>query len=288
MTVIIKKKDSLKERAIQRYKRKKVALLLDSVMEDKPSLEQEQWKVIYNNISNIPDTKITVCNSFDEVKKHYMLKKSVLLLVNYDIMEDRTRLFNFLIHLKEMKNIPFIFFAASPEELVLKYRENLFIYQEADDFITFPLTLPIFKQKISKALSGRYRKTKRFSLDDAVMYSLPMQTEEKFEGSIMDLSLEGFYLKTKKEVFKSSDQIQLHIPLSKYNLFNIKYGEILKVAGQVKRVNISGNEAGCEIVHLEESQKIVLINIINQISIKKPTKKKKLGSVQKAIVEEAS
>jgi len=288
MTVIIKKKDSIQERAIQRFKRKKIALLLDSVMEDKPSLEQEQWKVVYSNISNIPDTKITVCNSFEDVKKHYMLKKSVLLLVNYDIIEDRTKLFDFLIHLKELKNIPFIFFATSPEELVLKYRENLFIYQEADDFVTFPLTLPILKQKISKALSGRFRKTKRFNLFDAVMYSLPMQAEEKFEGSIMDLSLEGFYLRTRKEVFKSSDQIQLHIPLSKYGLFNIKYGEILKVAGQVKRVNISGNEAGCEIVHLEEAQKMVLINIINQISTKKTIKKKKLDAVQKALDEKAS
>ena len=69
MTVIIKKKDSIQERAIQRFKRKKIALLLDSVMEDKPSLEQEQWKVVYSNISNIPDTKITVCNSFEDVKK---------------------------------------------------------------------------------------------------------------------------------------------------------------------------------------------------------------------------
>lgn len=264
MPVIIKKKNSLHQQAVEKFKRQKAVLFYDNASEQHHQKYQNQKQQMQKVIQRIEDTKLLVRETFKDVERTYMQKKTVVLIVHY-LAEDNTDLIAFLVYLKQKKNTPLFFLTTHPEGLVTEYRAKLFAYQEADDFVTLPLKEPVFYQKIQRMMAGNFRKAKRFKMSDPVFYMLPMIGDERIEASLLDISLSGFYISTKNEIFKTDQQLQLQIPLARYRLFRLKYGELLKLGAKVERVNISGNEAGCSLLHVEEIQKEILLVLIEKI-----------------------
>ncbi len=281
MPVIIKKKDALRHEALERYKRQKIVIIFDQPASQDESPLGKSIELIFNLVKKTPDMKMVGVSSPPELEKAYMQKRAFVLLVNFNLYENPDDLMALMVNLKRLKNIPFLFYTDNSNELVMKYRQHLFVYQEADDFIALPATKAIISQKLKKLMDGKYRKAKRFNLSDNIFYTLPMQGDKKYDAQLMDLSMGGLYIKTAKEVFNPNQQIQIQIPLGNYKLFNRDYGELLKLAVRVKRVNISGNEAGCELNYLEEDQQILLKNIIERISLKNLSLKGKTKKLKK-------
>lgn len=250
-----------------RLSRQKHVVYLDIPQKSKDTIEKSQSHREYEMFKAIEDIKLVVGSSYDFVERAYKHKKAILLVVNFSISIEKTDLFDFLVHLKDINNLPFLFILppSQSNRLIANYRETLFIYQEADDFITTPVVNSVLTAKVNRAVSGNYRQAKRFRADDAVNYTFPMRDDKLLKARLLDISISGFHLRTDDGIFTNGEQLQMQIPLSKYRLFDINYGELLKVAGVVERTNIAGNEAGCRINHLEEKQKSMLKLVVHNI-----------------------
>jgi hypothetical protein len=99
---------------------------------------------------------------------------------------------------------------------------------------------------------------------------------------LVDMSLVGFGVLVKQEpLLTRGEQVRIHVPLPPFGLFHPQYGEVLKLAGRVRRMSIDGHRLGCSLEHVTAMQLdcltrllelVVRKNRLARLQVQKPAK----------------
>lgn len=181
--------------------------------------------------------------------------RSIQLLLLDDEFADLDQILTQVRVVKEKRHpnpVPVLFLTRDPKRLIEAYHDQLFVYQESDDYFHYDRvpanqTLAAIKTSIE---SGSRRRSRRYKVDlDVTFRTL---THEAFrQGKLVDLSMHGALIATGADwSFKAGDQLVVSIPISRY--FTPENGDFLRLPALVRRVQISGSTAAISFEHLSE------------------------------------
>jgi hypothetical protein len=199
---------------------------------------------------------IVSARNADDVLR-YAARNIVLTIMDDEFLkrQDTLRLVK---SLKESKNdgpMPTLFLTKDPAALVEAYQKELLPWHEVDEYVEFDDTPrhAIFR-KIKSGIETQYRRrAKRFKVDMPVHFQVLDTGDVKYEGKILDFSIHGALISTSNGVhqFSTKDQIIVHLPFSKYVKGDT---DILRISARVRRVLISGDQAGISWEYLSDEK----------------------------------
>lgn len=206
-----------------------------------------------------------------------MAKMISLLVIADEFHGSLEKTFSAVTQIKKKKaadGVPTLFLTYNEKELVKKYRQELMPFHEVDEFLSLAnLQVPVFFMRIRSSLRGSAkRRSRRFTFDIPVTY-YDLTTGKTLEGRLEDLSLHGAMLSASNgSVFSEGGQIRVNLNVA--NIQNASEGEFLRVRAKVRRLLISGNQAGISFESLNERQTLVLTKLISQLITKQMAAKR--------------
>lgn len=219
---------------------------------------------------NFPQLAISHPETTRELTRQFGRNIS-LLVIDHDF-EQGEGVFELIKTLKEKRNterIPVLFMTKHPSKLVATYHKMLLPYQETDDYVSYSKdsTQKILSRiKNGVELSGK-TKTRRFSINHTVSF-FHLDTNQTFEGKIVDLSIHGAELIAKNSIlFREGEQLKISIPTLR--ILNSSMGEFLKLSARVRRVFIGGNHAGISFEYVSEVQNARLTEFVVNFATKR-------------------
>ena len=168
--------------------------------------------------------------------------------------------------LKETKSdgpLPTLFLTKDAAALVAAYQKELLPWHEVDEYVQFQ-EVPrhdIFRKIKSGIESQNRRRAKRFKVDMPMHFQVLDTGDVKYEGQILDFSIHGALISAPNGIhsFSTKDQIMVHLPLSSY----VKgEADILRISARVRRVLISGDQAGISWEYLNDDKVAVMTKLL--------------------------
>jgi hypothetical protein len=208
-----------------------------------------------------------VARSPDDFLK-YTARNIVLAIVD-DELTDRDSTLRLVRKAKESKTdgpMPTLFLTKEPNALLKSYQRELQLYHEVDEYLNMAdISRHAIFTKIKSGIESRsQRRGRRFKVSIPVSFQALETGETKYQGTIEDFSIYGALLSVEANVhyFSSKDQLLIHIPLSQY----VKgQPDIFRVAARVRRVLISGYQAGISWEYMSDEKMAVMTKILTTI-----------------------
>ena len=121
-------------------------------------------------------------------------------------------------------------------------------------------------KKLKKLGTAKSRAAKRYEINVPIkMFRL--NNDQKYDVVLSDLSLVGFGIKIKThDIFKITEQVQIKIPTYRYDIFDINYGDFLKISGRLRRISIDSQTLGFSNEFLSSSQTGLLLKLIEKLA----------------------
>ncbi len=217
--------------------------------------------------SNFPQYAITTPKSLGEMQRQ--LNRAISLLIiddEFDSMDKVLQMVQVLKTKRRKDQVPVLFFSRNTDELIKSYHKRLLQYHELDEMVPYDRLSNV--QVMSRVRVGleqkNRRKSRRYTVD--IPLSLfHLQGNRMMTGRIVDLSVHGAKLVTDEEnfVFRLGDQLKLHIPISEFVL--PLEGDFLRLSAKVRRVFISGNDAGISFEHMSDNQFLQLTKYLTSL-----------------------
>lgn len=184
--------------------------------------------------------------------------RNIILTVISDDFMDLDGTLDLVKLMKERKNesaIPVLFLTKNPDTLIHAYSKKLAAWHEVDEYIVPALTPRQYLfSKVKAGIEERYRRrSRRYKINFPITFTVLNEGDRKFKGTVIDLSVHGAQIQVHDGyIFTPRDQLIVHLPYGNY----VKDAEtdILRVAGKVKRIYISGDRAGISWEHLSDSK----------------------------------
>jgi hypothetical protein len=210
--------------------------------------------------SQFPKLTFVTARNSDDVMR-YASRNIVLSIFDDEFLtrQDTMRLVRKLKETKTDGPMPTLFLTKSTGDLVDSYRQELLPWHEVDEYVHYesePRHVIFRKIKFGIESQNR-RRAKRFKVDIPVHFQVLDMGDIKYSGQIRDFSIHGALISVAEGThnFSTRDQIMVHLPLSKY----VKgAADILRISARVRRVLISGDQAGLSWEYLSE-EKIALL-----------------------------
>jgi hypothetical protein len=198
----------------------------------------------------------------------YTVRNIVLAIVD-DELAEREETMRLVRKAKEQKTdgpMPTLFLTKDPNSLLKAYQRELQLYHEVDEYLNIADSPrhAIFT-KIKAGIESRYqRRGRRYKVTMPVYFQVLDSGETRFSGTILDFSIYGALLSVDENVhyFSGKDQLLIHIPVSQY--FKGQ-SDIFRVAARVRRVLISGYQAGISWEYLSDEKMAVMTKILTSI-----------------------
>ena len=230
------------------------------------NFDHELAKSIENHVrSQYPNLAVAAPRSPTDLNR--LFGKLVSLLVVFDdFMGSMAETIKTVAAAKKKKgpgSVPTLFLTHHPESLVTEYHGSLLAFHEVDEFLPLRnLRAPVLQMRIRSALRDtKRRRSRRFDLNMPVTY-FDLSTGQTLPGRLTDMSLHGALLKSLDgRVFKVGDQIRLSIDASK--VVKPTDGEFLKISAKVRRVFISGDQAGISFEYINDRQTSIIIDLLS-------------------------
>lgn len=210
----------------------------------------------------------------DELMKQF--SRQIVLLVFDDEFCDLDEGMRMVAELKRKKNsavVPVLFLTRQPERLIESYNKLLLPYQEGDEYVNYS-KVPVSHvfSKVRAGLSNKNRRrSRRYKVDVPISYYV-LEKDAYFEGRLTDLSLHGAMIRSEdNRIFGEGEQVKLHLPVE--GVFKQNEGDFLKMSARVRRVFISGNQAGVSFEHVNESQLVKLTTYLTDLVNTQNTRK---------------
>lgn len=202
----------------------------------------------------------------DEALKVLLIKNIEFIILDCSFFGDDLLSVEYALEIKKHKKVPVYFITRNEGRLIREYRERMALYEEMDDYSSSPIDLVELTRKLRRASTLDSRAAKRFSVDEKVLVRrLVSDTFE--EARLVDLSLVGFGVQIETlPLLTRGEQVRIHLPLPAFSLFHPQYGELLKLAGRVRRVAIDGRRVGCSLEHATPLQLDCLTRLLEQIA----------------------
>lgn len=205
----------------------------------------------------------------DDVIKAFHLRPIKILILDNSLFQSDALAVDFALELKKINHeCKIIFVPIHEDELLQCYRNKLFAYEENDDYIPMPADVNIISKRLRDFSQKESRTTKRFSLRNFNAQMEIIESGEKRDVQVSDLSLMSFAcLLPEGLTLKKGTQLTINIPLYHFKYFHRQFGEFLKLAGKVQRVSLDGKQVGCSIEHITPLRLEALMVVIEQLSV---------------------
>jgi hypothetical protein len=226
----------------------------------------------------------SVANSRDVEDLLRSFKRKVLLLILDDEfvgIEESLQLALKFKKISKEASPPILFLTRNPELLIEGYRRVLAGFHEGDDYIHYPkFGLAHITSRIRAGLLFQYRRrSRRYRVSLDLQYYL-LTDDQYHTGKIIDLSVHGGLIEAADgHVFRPGEQLKLHLPIFAGNGGHDK-GEFLHLSARVRRVVISGTQAGISFEHMTEHQSLALTELVTDISRRQLAKRAAVARVQ--------
>lgn len=207
-----------------------------------------------------------------------LMSKLISLLIIFDeFYENMDKTLDAVAFMKRKKSsdgLPTLFVTHDEGSLIKKYHEQLLPFHETDELVSLRnLHVPVLFMRIRSALRGpSKRRSRRFDFQLPVTY-FDLNSGKVLNGTLEEISLHGGLLKSLDgNIFAVGDQVRLNVNVAKVQRPN--EGEFLRVSAKVRRLYISGSQAGVSFEFLNERQMLVLtqllsLNMNRQMAIKR-------------------
>jgi hypothetical protein len=176
---------------------------------------------------------------------------------------------------------PILFLTRNPESLIEGYRRVLAGFQEGDDYIQYSkFGLAHITSRIRAGLMFQYRRrSRRYRVSVDLKYYL-LSDNQFHNGKVIDLSVHGGLIEASDgHVFRPGEQLKLHLPLLS-GPGGSDRGEFLHLSARVRRVVISGSQAGISFEYLTELQSLAITDLITDISRRQLIKRAAVSKAQ--------
>jgi hypothetical protein len=202
----------------------------------------------------------------DEALKVLLLKNVELIVVDHTFFGDDVLAVEYGLEIKKRKKCHVFFTTRNEGRLIGEYRSRMSLYEEMDDYLVSPLDPVELSRKLKRASVLESRAAKRFPVDESVSLER-VDNGLATMARLVDVSLVGFGIETSIEpILWRGEQVRIHVALPPFGIFHPQYGEILKLAGRVRRVSIAGARAGCSLEHLTPMQSDCLTRLLEQVA----------------------
>jgi len=198
-----------------------------------------------------------------------LVNRHIVLLViddSFDCLQTSLQTIQMIKKKKAETGVPVFFLTKDSQKLIENYHKFLNIYQELDEYLEYQNTQPhTIIHRINNALvKTNRRRSHRYPISIPIMFFL-LEKNAKFQGAILNISFHGALLKaTAPLVFHMNDQLKIFFPTTGYLPTN--FGDFIRFSGRIRRVLISGNQAGFSFEYLSEQQEDNLILLLSKIS----------------------
>jgi DNA-binding response OmpR family regulator len=202
----------------------------------------------------------------DEVLKVVMLKNIELIILDSSFFNSDETAIEFASEIKKRKKVPIYFTTKNERKLIAEYRRVLGLYEEMDDYLALPLDAVEMTKKITRIGKHEVRAAKRFGVE-MELNLLRVDINKIIRVKIVDMSLVGFGLELSNDEFLDrGQQVRLEIPLTSFEIFHPQYGEVLKIAGTIRRVSIEGRRVGGSFEHMNPMQADCLSRLLEFVA----------------------
>ena len=239
-------------------------------------------KIVVRTVANqLPDYTLIKLEDPDEVLKVVMLKNVELIILDTSFFNSDVTAVEFAHEIKKRKKVPIYFTTRNERKLISEYREQMSLYEELDDYLMIPIDPVEFSRKVARIGKHEVRAAKRFGIQMDVNV-LRVDIDKVIRSRLQDVSLVGFGLELSNEQFLDrGQQIRIEIPLAPFEIFHPQYGELLKLAGVVRRVSIEGKRVGGSFEYVSPMQADCLSRILEFVAHSQRVKQlQKTGGVQ--------
>jgi hypothetical protein len=247
-----------------RKKRKSYVVLVAGENIDSETIAaiQKFMRTTYQKLS------FAVAKSAEDFDK-YNGRNIVLAIIDDQILE-RTETMNLVRKTKEGKTdgpVPVLFLTKDPPALLEAYQKNLQLYHEVDEYldISHAPRHAIFTKIKAGIDSKNQRKGRRYKVSIPVHFQTLDTGETKFAGRLLDFSIYGALLEIDElnaHHFTSRDQLQIHLPISK---FLKGKSDVFRISARVRRVLISGGQAGISWEYISNEKMATMSELLTSI-----------------------
>ena len=208
-----------------------------------------------------------VARSPDEFSK-YTVRNIVLAIVD-DEFTSREETLRLVRKAKEQKTdgpMPTLFLTKDPNTLLKGYQKELQLYHEVDEYLNISdVPRHAIFTKIKAGIESKYqRRGRRYKISMPISFQVLDSGERRFSGTILDFSIYGALLEVdgNSHHFSGKDQLLIHIPVSQYAKGN---ADIFRISARVRRVLISGSQAGISWEYLSDEKMAMMTRILTTI-----------------------
>jgi hypothetical protein len=204
--------------------------------------------------------------NIDELRKQFT--RQIVLLVFDDEFTDLEGGLKLIEELKKKKNattVPVLFLTRNQEDLISEYNKKLLPFHETDEYINYAkMPMVHILSKVKSGLTNRNkRRSRRYKIELSTSY-FSLVDDVKFTGKLLDLSIHGALLKAEDgKLFRLGDQLKLQLPIG--SVLGPAAGDYLKLSARVRRVFISGNQAGISFEYVTEKQLLILTRFLTEV-----------------------
>jgi DNA-binding response OmpR family regulator len=241
-----------------------------------------------NNVRTVETAAQSVLKDFtlihledpEEALKLVLIKNIDGIVIDPDFLGDIGMTVEYAFEIKQRKKVPLLFLCEKEEQLIGEYRKRMFEYEEADDYVLTPLDFSDVCKRLRKMVQANARSAKRYNFaTDVEVQRLNSFAWEKADLSDLSLVGAGMVLKSESPVSRG-EQMQIKIPLRKFNRFHPEYGDYLKLAMVVRRVSIDGKNIGGSFEYLTPMQQAELSELMSVLERRqRAAEKKRPGTV---------
>lgn len=228
------------------------------------------------------NTSIAHMRSVEDLARGF--KRQILLLIFDDEfmpLEESLQLALKFKQLSKEASPPILFLTRNPEALIEGYRRVLSGYQEGDDYIHYTkFGLAHITSRIRAGLMFQYRRrSRRYRVNIDLKYYL-LSDDQFHSGKIIDLSVHGGLIEASDgHVFRPGEQLKIHLPIHS-GVSGHERGEFLHISARVRRVAISGVQAGISFEYLTDAQSLAITELVMDISRRQLTKRATISRAQ--------
>jgi len=263
----------------EKKKKRYVIILMKNKLNYSPDLRTVE-RAIQSSLKNY---KILHLDDPDEGLKILLVKNVEMIIIEDGFLPNEDILISYAYEAKSRKKCPIFFITSNENKLIDAYSKKMFLYEEMDDYFANPVDFVEVGKRLKRLNLGESRSSKRFAADVSVSI-IRIVNDERLNGYLTDLSLVGFGAKIDTpQHLERLDQLRMEIPLKPFGLFHPDYGEILKIAGRIRRTALDGQKIGCSIEFMTPKQLDCLIQILTVLARK--TRSQNNKSLQRTLSE---
>lgn len=212
--------------------------------------------------SSLKNYKILHLDDPDEGLKILLVKNVEIIIIEDGFLPNEEILVNYAYEAKSRKKCPIFFLTNNENKLINAYRKKMFLYEEMDDYFPHPVDFVEVGKRLKRLSLTDSRSSKRFVTDIPVAITR-IVNDERLVGTLTDISLVGFGAKVVSDrSLERLEQLRMELPLHPFGIFHPEYGEILKIAGRIRRTALDGLKIGCSIEFMTPKQLDCLTQIL--------------------------